>query len=324
MKSPKTSSGDLESPGTREVDWPLVEGAMAIRPTVKSIPSGQIQGLLLLARSLPKDVPLLAFGFAALEGLRGVLGIERVALFLRSRSGRWLSGLVGTNLEGRLVDERSIRHAVDPEDEALWQALAQGRKSFEVLENAPLVAHVGDRTKVVGRGWFVKTPIVEDGEPLGLFYNDSAASGAPLDFQQQELLAVFSALFAGQLRAVRDRSWRVHAAGVSREIAECLEILAAKPGISQESLARRVGLSGHQLGRLFRREMGAALSAYRIERRLERFFSLVEEKETERRSVSLTELALESGFGSYSQFHRVFSARFGRSPRRYLTPERQD
>lgn len=319
MKSPRKSADGMNALGQREVDWPLVEGALAVRPTVKSSPAGRVQALLFLARRLPKNVTLLGFGFAALEGLRGVLGLERVALFLRSKSGRWLSGVVGTNLEGQLVDERNIRHAVDPEDEALWQALAHGHKSFEVLDNAPLVAHVGDQTRVVRRGWFVKTPIVDDDEPLGFFYNDSLLSNAPLDAERQELLALFAALVAAQLRALRDRSWPLHAAELSREVAECMEILAVEPGIAQEALARRVGMTGHRLSRAFRREMGMQLSAYRVEHRLERFFSLVEEMEKERRSVSLTELALESGFGSYSQFHRVFSARFGRSPRRFLT-----
>lgn len=320
MKSPEETSDEGNVRGTREVDWPFVEGALAIRPTVKPSPPGRVQALLLLARRLPKDVTLVGFGFALIEGLRGVLGLERVALFLRSKSGRWLSGVVGTNLEGQLVDERNIRHAVDPEDEALWFALAQGHKSFEALDNAPLVSHAADRTQVVGRGWFVKTPIVDGDEPLGFFYNDSLISSAALDVEQQELLALFAALIAPQLRAVRDRSWPLHSAALSREVAECVEILAVQPGISQASLARRVGMSGHRLSRAFHREMGMQLSAYRIEHRLERFFALVEEMENERRSVALTELALQSGFGSYSQFHRVFSARFGRSPRRFLNP----
>jgi AraC-like DNA-binding protein len=320
MGSPRRNQGSFVSLATREVDWPLVEGALAIRPTVKASAGGRVQAVLLLSRSLPTNVTLLGFGFAALQGVRSVLGLERVALFLRSKSGHWLSGLVGTNFEGELVDERHLRHAVDPEDEALWEALARGRQSFEVLDNAPLVAHRGDQTQVVGRGWFVKTPILDGEEPLGFFYNDSAVSGAALDVDRQELLAAFSALVAGQLRAVRDRTWPLRLAGLSRELAECLEILAVEPSVSQADLARRVGLSDHQLGRAFRREMGVPLAQYRNELRLERFFALVEATEHEHRTASLIDLALESGFGSYSQFHRVFSARFGRSPRRYLDP----
>jgi AraC-like DNA-binding protein len=302
----------------REVDWPLIEGAMATRPSVKSPPVRQVQALLLLSKTLPQNATLLGLGFAVVEGIRRILGMDRVALFLRSKGGRWLSGLVGTNVEGELSDERHVRHAVDPDDEALWEALKTGKKAFELLENAPLVSHSGDQTRVVGRGWFVKTPIVLGDEPLGLFYNDSALSTAPFDADAQEALAAFAAFVAEPLCNARSRAWPTHLEGLSLEVGECLEILAAEPGISQEALARRLSISPSRLSRVFHNEMGTHLQTYRTELRLERFFALVEAKENEQRNVALLDLALESGFGSYSQFHRVFSARFGCSPRDYL------
>src|SRR6188768_1675330 len=140
----------MKSLGARDVDWPLIEGALAVRPRVKASKAGRIEQLLSLSRRLPRDVTLLGFAFAALEGVRELLGLDRVALFMMGKSGRWLTGLVGTTFSRKLVDERHLRHVVDEHDRALWQKLHEGRCSFEVVEDAPLIAHVGEASQVVG------------------------------------------------------------------------------------------------------------------------------------------------------------------------------
>ncbi len=56
---------------------------------------------------------------------------------------------------------------------------------------------------------------------------------------------------------------------------------------------------------------------YRNELRLARFFARVD-SEADR----LLEAAREAGFGSYAQFHRVFHARYGQSPRDYVLERR--
>ncbi len=306
----------------RQVDWPLIEGALAVRPTTQQATAGRIQETLLAARRLPQGAPLLEYGWTAVETIRRVLDLDRIALFLRSKSGQWLSGLIGTNALGALVDERHIRHVVDPVDEELWAALVAGEKAFEVYDNAPHVAHQGEHTRVIGRGWFVKTPIVDKGEPVGLFYNDAALNGAPFDVEKQELLATFAALLSPGLRTARDRASPLPNPALSPEIADCLELLGANPGASLEDLAKRLGISAVRLSRTFQREVGKKLQEYRTEQRLERFFALVDSAEQRGQPLSLMDLALAAGFGSYSQFHRVFSARFGRSPKLYLTPEK--
>jgi transcriptional regulator GlxA family with amidase domain len=54
---------------------------------------------------------------------------------------------------------------------------------------------------------------------------------------------------------------------------------------------------------------------YRNRLRLDRFESLLGQG-----PANLLDAALEAGFGSYAQFHRVFRARLHASPRDYLRP----
>lgn len=304
----------------RDVDWPLVEGTGATRPTVRRMQAGRVEELIAASRRLPGNGTLLELGFAVLASLQASLQLERVGLYLRSKSGRWLSGLVGTGVDGLLVDERNLRHVVDPTDESLWRDAIAGRRCFEVLEDAPLIAHQGDRSQVLGRGWFVRTPIVAGEEPLGHLYNDAALTGAPFRRETQELVAAFLAMAAGMLRAARERAVTVQQAGRSQLICECLERLEREPDASNQRLASCLRVHPNRLSRIFRSELGRPLPDYRNELRLQRFFSLVEAAEHEGTPAVLVDLALSAGFGSYSQFHRVFTSRFGQSPRRYLEP----
>jgi AraC-like DNA-binding protein len=80
--------------------------------------------------------------------------------------------------------------------------------------------------------------------------------------------------------------------------------------LSAEELARRCGVSYPRLSLLFSRQMGTTLSDYRARKRLDRFLATHDP-----RRDRLLDSALAAGFGSYSQFHRVFSRQLGLSPR---------
>jgi transcriptional regulator GlxA family with amidase domain len=56
-----------------------------------------------------------------------------------------------------------------------------------------------------------------------------------------------------------------------------------------------------------------SLVDYRNQLRLERFMALVDSG-----GSNMLEAALTAGFGSYSQFHRVFKQHRGKSPRGYF------
>ncbi|HEY1786606.1 MAG TPA: AraC family transcriptional regulator [Verrucomicrobiae bacterium] len=78
-------------------------------------------------------------------------------------------------------------------------------------------------------------------------------------------------------------------------------------------VAKRSGLSAHRLSRLFKQQTGVALVDYRNRQRVEKFLQIY--GAGQRRTM--LDAALESGFGSYAQFHRVFKRVAGRSPREH-------
>jgi AraC-like DNA-binding protein len=86
--------------------------------------------------------------------------------------------------------------------------------------------------------------------------------------------------------------------------------------LGRNALAERTGLSVSHLSRLFVQELGQELREVRNQRRIERALELIREGHTR----SLTEAAIDAGFGSYSQFHRVYTRAMGVSPSKQLAP----
>jgi AraC-like DNA-binding protein len=75
-------------------------------------------------------------------------------------------------------------------------------------------------------------------------------------------------------------------------------------------LARAASLSPSHLSRIFKQQTGVSISRFRNQQRLQRFLRLYGRGQ---RTTALA-AALEAGFGSYAQFHRVFREQTGRSP----------
>jgi AraC-like DNA-binding protein len=84
--------------------------------------------------------------------------------------------------------------------------------------------------------------------------------------------------------------------------------------LGRDELAAQAGLSASHLSRLFVQELGQELRDVRNRMRVERAVDLLRDGH----AASLTEAALEAGFGSYSQFHRVYSRVMGQSPSQQL------
>ena len=102
-------------------------------------------------------------------------------------------------------------------------------------------------------------------------------------------------------------------------VVKAVQILSKDPAMTGEVLGKKLGLSPSRLARVFKSEMGMSLVEYRNRLRLERFSVLLDKS-----GENLLAAALEAGFGSYAQFHRVFVALRGSTPGKYLRSRGRD
>ena len=115
------------------------------------------------------------------------------------------------------------------------------------------------------------------------------------------------------------RAWQIFQAASQPEsslelhpaVAQVAGLLAEDPSRTLAELATHTRMHPDHLGKIFRRQMGLSVVAYRTRHRLERV------TQAWHPDANFLHLALASGFGSYNQFHRAFSAHFGRSPREW-------
>lgn len=89
--------------------------------------------------------------------------------------------------------------------------------------------------------------------------------------------------------------------------------------LSVDQIAKRVGLSASRLSRLFSEQIGVGLAEFRNAQRLQRFL----QRYGRGGNLSASEAALDAGFGSYPQFHRVFTQSMGCSPSEYRRRNRR-
>jgi AraC-like DNA-binding protein len=116
--------------------------------------------------------------------------------------------------------------------------------------------------------------------------------------------------------------WRCQRAGkaldgavaVHSAVLKALELLSADEKQSLRALAKRCGASEAHLSRMFTRQIGVSVTRYRNSVRLGRFLDYY--RRPEQRTI--TEAVYAAGFGSYAQFHRVFTQAYGRGPREGL------
>jgi AraC-like DNA-binding protein len=99
-------------------------------------------------------------------------------------------------------------------------------------------------------------------------------------------------------------------------VQKCIQHLLESPeSLKIQALAAHCGVASGTLSRLFKRDTGMSLAAFRNTHRLELFFQRWNSPARENApKQNLLETALASGFGSYPQFHRVFKQLTGKSP----------
>jgi AraC-like DNA-binding protein len=115
-------------------------------------------------------------------------------------------------------------------------------------------------------------------------------------------------------------AWRRYQQAATPDVAElhpavarAARRLSSDPAAPLRALARAAGLSPGRLGRVFKRELGASVAAYRNRARIDAVLARLRERPRD----GMLAAALHAGFGSYTQFHRVFTATMGRSPREW-------
>ena len=150
----------------------------------------------------------------AVELAREKLGVERCSLFLID--DEWVTGTYGTDMTGCTTDERSWRQAradyweggspAPPHDGPRWER-----------GDAPAAEWDGADYRGIGGTWVVLTPVSHVDVPLGIFYNDTAITGAPLDEVQQDVFAVYASLVGSIIEQKRaEGALRESEAGLER------------------------------------------------------------------------------------------------------------
>ena len=302
----------------RRVDWPIILGPKVPVPTVvNSSVRGKLAELLsAFDEILALDDPD-AILRRAVELAHERIGLQRAGIFLLDRAHGRMLGTWGSDLHGKLADEHNIMYDVSATDrEAFRRAEVEG-EHFTVFDNCPIVEHHHSETRVVGRGWVACTPIRSARTTIGMLFNDTALSGAPVDEGKQAHAAILCSLLGTLLDPVRghqaDRAGADDTSAGNPMVTSAVAMLAKDPALGGKEIAAKLDLSLSRLARVFKSEMGMSLVEYRNRLRLDRFLVLVD-----RGGTNLLEAALTAGFGSYAQFHRVFRALRKTTPSEYL------
>jgi AraC-like DNA-binding protein len=307
---------DVEYP--RAPAAPGVHAALPLSSTERRPESEQALSLVAAAEELSACRDADAMLRLATQLARASIGLERVGFYMRDqRAGRIIvRGTWGTGLRGELTDEHSLFHELAPENQqALLNLRATGALGV-YRHRAPRFALESGRTVDLGLGWLMATPLVAARDLLGVMYNDAALTETPVDRGKQDIAAVFCTLL-GILYLSRRGTipWQPlpvesgHSPLVERIVCAVKQDLPVRG----ERLARDLGVSPGHLARAFKREMGVSLVDYRNRLRIDRFFETINRSG---RSGNLLDAALEAGFGSYAQFHRIYRKFVGSTPRR--------
>jgi AraC-like DNA-binding protein len=251
----------------------------------------------------------------AVEFTRNIIHLERAGIFLLDAKSQVMVGTWGTDAEGNSVDEHDLMYDFGDLDRETF-ARAQKGYAWTAFEDCPFIAQDQQQTKVIGRGRICCTAILGQQGPIGILYTDSAISGTAIDEAKQARAAVLCSFLGRALEPIRSKLIKPGSGPEKPQhplIREVTQLLGRDPTLTCESLAQQVHMSAGQLARTFKRYTGTSIVEHRNELRLARFLGRVDTQ-----ASNLLGAALEAGFGSYAQFHRVFRARFGQTPREYL------
>ena len=201
----------------------------------------------------------------AVELARESLGLERVAFYLRDPDLREpraervvLRGTWGTGARGETTDERHLSHELSVSDGAALQKLRATGSCSLYRPRARWYAADPEGAVLLGEGWVMVTPLVHEGDLVGVMYNDAALTGSPLNPSQQAaaaLLATFVTIeYGARVGPVRWQPLRSMEAP-SAFVRKIREAVDRDLSIRGNELAQAFGVSAGYLARAFKREM---------------------------------------------------------------------
>jgi AraC-like DNA-binding protein len=100
---------------------------------------------------------------------------------------------------------------------------------------------------------------------------------------------------------------------ISKNIQKAISMIEHSSYISMQEMCLELSINPSKLSREFKNQLGLTMSDYRQKIYLDRFMS----KWNQNKKINLLKSALDSGFGSYAQFHRVFKKNLGVGPAVY-------
>jgi AraC-like DNA-binding protein len=299
----------------RRIDWSVILNKDAPKPTWGD-------------RLAPSDTVDLLLGFGDLFAINDLdallkrtvelalhsVGLVRAGLYLYDDQLELMLGSWGTDLQRKVIDEHHVMFQLDEPGRRVAARAMSGEAYWTVVEACPIIENGPAETKVVGQGWVICTPIRSARGLLGMLYSDAGLTDASVDPGKQAQAAVLCTVLGLRLETLRGPGKAIlgHSAR-HPAVAAALRMLVADPSLTGGDIAKKMGVSLSRFARVFKTDMGISLVDHRNQLRLERFLSLVDSG-----GSNLLEAAYAAGFGSYSQFHRVFRALRGRSPRDYF------
>ncbi|MFZ6027146.1 MAG: PAS domain S-box protein [Chloroflexota bacterium] len=134
----------------------------------------------------------------AVEQGREKLGLERCALYLYDARTQRMQGTYGTDSQGNIVDESAASWTSD-----FSREMETSVKKTWMFNEGEYKTLQGDQYRTFGRGWVAETVLRLGRESLGLFVNDTALSHKPVDYLQQEMVAIYASLLENMIRQKR-------------------------------------------------------------------------------------------------------------------------
>jgi methylphosphotriester-DNA--protein-cysteine methyltransferase len=301
----------------RRIDWPELIGSEPERPIWKAARARS--ETVALVRALaplwsarhPDDLAK-----RAVELALSVVGLVRAGIYFYDDRLDLMVGAWGTDLRRRVIDEHHAMFRLDEHGREVFERAMSGQSLWTVVEDCPIIVNEATSTRVVGRGWVVCTPVCSATRPLGALYSDAGLTRASVDPRKQEnaaLLCALTGMLLGEMPRSRSRSFVSGLAAPHPAVTKAARLLSSDPSQSGAELATHLRVTPGRFARVFKTEMGVSLVRYRNQLRLERFLKIMEDGRTNMRDA-----ARAAGFGSYAQFHRVFQALRGRTPRAFL------